>query len=608
MSCEQRMFHQGILIAFFLVAGFGPALNSISFSQDSWSPAGNSELEDVQRKIKSTEERITHYKKCIAQERPGEIILYEDSSGSGCMAISTQSFREYLKEKGVSPSEVQAHLKVWDEMSIEVRRRFEDAIVRMGAELTTLREKESQLKAQAKQQAADTAPLPMDLVRLESAGGTAEDYHAALKEVRKTEARIQELESEIEGLDTPHRELQQQLAQMKLGKKGSVHSAKSDDDVKAIEKEMAEIEEQKSKLMEEKERLISLKALQEKYAKELFPRKPWEGRPTPDPKDFQTQKDYAYEDWKWWDNYASNQAERDKARGDYEKQMAQIAKEEAAAQAQGGTSQMTPIVTGSGTASGATQGSGQTSVPIQPITTVKIPQTGGKETQAEIWDVGKNPPKSLFLTDDEIKAKKAWFKDNPYGFHEIKTQDSKVIDVVADKKGDADKPPVGFITVGEGKEAETTIIQYEEKIIQDASDKSTTVVSEEVKDKKTYSDGYLAESDRIVKDVNRGIEWLAGPDKDTDWDQANAWVTGLKVGGGGWRMPLSGELDGLYKKGRGARNIPPYLKTSGWYVWLDNAGASKNFFVYSLEDGGTVIGWGRQDSKDARAFAVRQSK
>jgi hypothetical protein len=59
-----------------------------------------------------------------------------------------------------------------------------------------------------------------------------------------------------------------------------------------------------------------------------------------------------------------------------------------------------------------------------------------------------------------------------------------------------------------------------------------------------------------------GLQWYVGPDKDTNWDEANAWVNSLSVGGGGWRMPTRAELNGLYHKGMGSRNMPPEFKTT----------------------------------------------
>jgi len=59
---------------------------------------------------------------------------------------------------------------------------------------------------------------------------------------------------------------------------------------------------------------------------------------------------------------------------------------------------------------------------------------------------------------------------------------------------------------------------------------------------------YVAYANGIVKDTNTGLEWKAGPDKDTNWNQARSWVQSLNLDGGGWRMPTMDEVEGLYKK------------------------------------------------------------
>jgi hypothetical protein len=76
----------------------------------------------------------------------------------------------------------------------------------------------------------------------------------------------------------------------------------------------------------------------------------------------------------------------------------------------------------------------------------------------------------------------------------------------------------------------------------------------------------LYEND-IVYDESTGLEWVAGPDEDTHWNDAKNWAENLPLAGGGWRMPTKEELKGLYEKNKGSRNMTPLLKTTGWYVW-----------------------------------------
>ena len=115
---------------------------------------------------------------------------------------------------------------------------------------------------------------------------------------------------------------------------------------------------------------------------------------------------------------------------------------------------------------------------------------------------------------------------------------------------------------------------------------------------------YVAYANGIVKDTNTGLEWKAGPDRNTDWNEARIWVQRLNLDGGGWRMPIMDELEGLYKKRKGNRNMTPLLKTAGWRVWSGETKGSSNAwsftFLYSLpacDD--------RNFSNNSRAFAVR---
>ena len=46
---------------------------------------------------------------------------------------------------------------------------------------------------------------------------------------------------------------------------------------------------------------------------------------------------------------------------------------------------------------------------------------------------------------------------------------------------------------------------------------------------------YVAYANGIVKDTKTGLEWKAGPDRDTTWAEARSWVQSLNLDGGGWR-------------------------------------------------------------------------
>ena len=124
-----------------------------------------------------------------------------------------------------------------------------------------------------------------------------------------------------------------------------------------------------------------------------------------------------------------------------------------------------------------------------------------------------------------------------------------------------------------------------------------------------YKDGpdifrYLSYKDEIVRDIKTGLQWVVGPDKDTTWHEARLWVQSLALDGGGWRMPTINELESLYHKGAGPRNMTPLLETSGWYVWSNETKYPSYAWFFIFDNGRK--GWDLRDGYSrSRAFAVR---
>ena len=115
---------------------------------------------------------------------------------------------------------------------------------------------------------------------------------------------------------------------------------------------------------------------------------------------------------------------------------------------------------------------------------------------------------------------------------------------------------------------------------------------------------YILYANGIVKDTSTGLEWVTGPDKNITWGEANSWVKRLSLSGGGWRMPTLVELESLYKKGAGPRNMTPLLKTKGWWVWSGETVGSREARSFSFGTG--FKGWiFRRNSASERVFAVR---
>jgi hypothetical protein len=118
---------------------------------------------------------------------------------------------------------------------------------------------------------------------------------------------------------------------------------------------------------------------------------------------------------------------------------------------------------------------------------------------------------------------------------------------------------------------------------------------------------FIAYANGVVKDTKTGLEWIAGPDRNTSWNDAVSWVVNLNVVGGGWRMPTINELEILYQQGVGTRNITPLLKTTGWWLWSGQTTGSTRAYAFSI---GTDAK--RQSNLDRkfnyRCFAVRSQK
>jgi hypothetical protein len=112
----------------------------------------------------------------------------------------------------------------------------------------------------------------------------------------------------------------------------------------------------------------------------------------------------------------------------------------------------------------------------------------------------------------------------------------------------------------------------------------------------------------VVYDKNTGLEWYAGPDRNTDWNAAKTWVENLEVSGGGWRMPTIKELKTLYKKETWRSSNKTFLlETTGWWVWSGETKDSSSALTLNFTNGGNNWFF-RNSSSNNRGFAVRSRK
>ncbi len=119
---------------------------------------------------------------------------------------------------------------------------------------------------------------------------------------------------------------------------------------------------------------------------------------------------------------------------------------------------------------------------------------------------------------------------------------------------------------------------------------------------------YVKYSTGIVFDKKTNLEWYVGSDEDTNWYEADKWVKDLDIGGGGWQLPTKSDLRSIYRPKTGKRNMPPLLRTTGWWVWSFHSGGRNNQTAFYF-GGHSKYEW--QDKSSAtnmRAFAVRSRK
>ena len=126
-----------------------------------------------------------------------------------------------------------------------------------------------------------------------------------------------------------------------------------------------------------------------------------------------------------------------------------------------------------------------------------------------------------------------------------------------------------------------------------------------VTDLATGATRFTLSSEGVIADSKTSLEWLVGPDRDTDYAQAEQWVSACKAAGGGWRMPTRVELKTLYQQGVGDRNMDTLFKTTGWWVWAEPKDSSSAWAFGFNFYGGNESSNGRDCPGLPRVFGVR---
>jgi hypothetical protein len=101
--------------------------------------------------------------------------------------------------------------------------------------------------------------------------------------------------------------------------------------------------------------------------------------------------------------------------------------------------------------------------------------------------------------------------------------------------------------------------------------------------------------------VMNGLEWLAGPDMDTSWSEAEEWLGTLEEG---WRMPTVEELKGLYDTEVTSSEWWPY-QTADLLVWASDEAEDGQAWYLEFNTGESY--WYYRDfGSNRRVFAVRR--
>ncbi len=317
-------------------------------------------------------------------------------------------------------------------------------------------------------------------IQVDSFGASVEEYKVARERLAKIEAAIKAKIREKNNLQRSIDEIWQPEVDTwknKTGFRQVREGAKAEHDA-ALQK-IEKIKQMMEDIDQEIEALNVSAKKQGKKVEESIPPPPWKNSDPIAFDNFQARRDQNYKNYQWWAAFGPGTPEEreKKARELYENVMKKIDRDEEAARAKKVKEKKVKEKQKpkkkvkkeqekkkkvekpeKKTADKKSQSSGVSSKPAA---------GPGKETHTEIWDLGKNPPETAFLTDAEVEMKKEIFKKHPEGYHLITTKDGKVIDVVANKDSNY---LTGYITEGTGKDAVTTRYHYKKEYGKDAAD------------------------------------------------------------------------------------------------------------------------------------------
>jgi Protein of unknown function (DUF1566) len=123
---------------------------------------------------------------------------------------------------------------------------------------------------------------------------------------------------------------------------------------------------------------------------------------------------------------------------------------------------------------------------------------------------------------------------------------------------------------------------------------------------------FTVSRDGVIDDSKTDFEWIKGPDDDTNWWAARAWIMQAQTAGGNWRIPNMDELRTLVVKATNDRKIDPVFQNKGRYLWSSDRNPAGRYSHMSADILATKSGRKATSSlgayKGYRALAVRNKK
>ncbi len=115
---------------------------------------------------------------------------------------------------------------------------------------------------------------------------------------------------------------------------------------------------------------------------------------------------------------------------------------------------------------------------------------------------------------------------------------------------------------------------------------------------------YVAYANGVICDCYSKLEWMVGPDRDTSWNEALAWVEGLNSGGISWVLPTLVQLGGLYRQNIRKNEISPLFGIEPADVWSCEVKNDESAWAFNFIPGNAFWTY-RAMSRRFRVLAVR---